>query len=223
MPSFAAIIDQIDQTLLGAPPAPNGGSLLMMVGLPGSGKSSVVNALYSQIPFVTISSDNIRQQWKQHPTYAPDEMLQVYEIGYALIEQRLKKGQRVVFDASNLLQSRRDHVAQLAQRCGKPLAICYIQANQAVVDERLRQREQQQQREVDLSDADWFVYKWMVETQEPLVREHIVLDTTNASLSVLADKLFDYWKECEQIATSNPDLQSSRWASRLRASDGVFS
>lgn len=221
MQSITEIIDQIDQTLPDTPFAREGGSLLMMVGLPGSGKSSVVKALYDKIPFVTVSSDDIRQQWKQRPTYTSGEMMQVYEICYEIIARRLAKGQRVVFDASNLLQSRRDHIAELAQRCGAPLAICYVQANQTVVDRRLQQREQRrQQQAADLSDADWFVYKWMVETQEPLTREHIVLDTTNARLWTLSKQLYVYWLNREQIATSNADLQSSRWASRLKAHDG---
>ena len=213
------IVNDIDQSLPDAPFARPGGSLLMMVGLPGTGKSSVVEMLQDSLPCVVVTTDHIRLLMRNQPTYTAAEMMLVYEVCYSIIEARLRQGQRVVFDASNYLAARRDHLRKLAQRVGAPLAICYVQASQAVIQDRLRQRNNGNRRASDLSDADWSVYKWMVEAQEPVVGEHLILDTTSNRPGDLASKLYHYWQSCEATAASDPDLQSSSWARQLSRAD----
>lgn len=213
------IVSDIDDNIPNVPFVRQGGSLLIMVGLPGTGKSSVVEELYKRLPCVTISTDNIRLQMRNQPTYTPAEMMLVYEVCFSIIEQRLLRGQRVVFDASNYLAARREHVAKIAERCGAPVAVCYVQASQTVIQERLRRRVSGQRRITDLSDADWSVYKWMVEAQEPVVGDHLILDTTITPPDELAEKLYAYWLKCEANAASDPDLQSPSWADKFDRAD----
>jgi predicted kinase len=213
------IVSDIDDNLLSTPEVASGGSLLIMVGLPGTGKSSIVEALQPDLPCSVISTDNVRLQMRNQPTYTAAEMMLVYEVCYSIIELRLRRNQRVVFDASNYLAARREHVAKIAKRCRVPVAICYVQASQAIIRQRLFNRVSGNRRESDLSDADWSVYKWMVEAQEPVVGEHLILDTTSTAPQELADKLYQYWLNCEANAASDPDLQSPRWANQLKRTD----
>ena len=134
------VIDELDALLPDTPYARPGGSLLLMVGLPASGKSSIVEQLQKSLPFVLISTDGIRAQISYQPTYTLSEMTNIYEVSYKLIEKRLRRGQRVVFDASNYLAARRDHVIGLAQGYGAPVAVCLVQASQEMVRQRLLQR-----------------------------------------------------------------------------------
>ena len=213
------ILDDIDRDLANPPFARPGGSLLIMVGLPGTGKSSVVESLQKSLPCVVISTDGVRGFVRNSPVYTAAEMALVYEVCYSLIEKRLKQGQRVVFDASNSLQSRRDYLTALANRCGAPVTICSVQASQEAIQQRLYQRINGARRKTDMSDADWTVYKWMVETQEPVVGPHLIVDTTATSSDVLAKRLYRYWLDSEANAQNNPDLQSPSWASRLSLND----
>ena len=213
------IIDDIDIDLGESPSAHSGGSLLLMVGLPGVGKSSVVESLRQSLPAVVISTDGVRTYVRQSPVYTAAEMALVYEVCYSLIERRLRLGQRVIFDASNNLQARRDFLARLAARCGAPVTICSVQAAQDVIQHRLYQRINGGRRKTDMSDADWTVYKWMVETQEPVVGPHLIVDTTATPPDVLAKRLYHYWLESEANAQNNPNLQSPRWASKLSLND----
>lgn len=217
------IVSDIDDSLPDAPSVQSGGSLLMMVGLPGTGKSSVVEGLLTLLPCTVISTDNIRLQMRRQPTYTAAEMMLVYEVCYSIIEARLKRDQRVVFDASNYLAARREHLAKIAQRSGAPVAVCYVQASQNAIHDRLLQRVSGNRREGDLSDADWSVYNWMVEAQEPVVGEHLILDTTSTPPHELAKTLCAYWLKCEANAASDPDLQSSSWASKLGRPDSFGS
>ncbi len=213
------LTDEIDASLPAAPFARPGGSLLLMVGLPGSGKSSVVENLYKLVPFVLISTDNIRAQIRRRPQYTASEVTLVYQLSYQLIERRLQGGQRVVFDASNYLAARREHVARLSESCGAPVAICLVQAAQEIIRERLFRRVTGNRRKGDLSDADWSVYKWMVEAQEPLMGPHLILDTTSTMPGPLAETLYHYWMNVELDAASNLDLQPPRWARKLSGND----
>ena len=215
------IVADIDDVLEQAPFARSGGSLLIMVGLPGTGKSSIVEALLENMPCTVISTDNIRLRMRNAPTYTAAEMMLVYEVCYSIIEFRLQRGQRVIFDASNYLAARREHVAKIAQRCGAPVSICYVQAAQKTIRQRLLKRVSGERRTTDLSDADWSVYKWMVEAQEPVVGLHLILDTTSTKPHILAEKLHNYWLECEENATSNLNLQSPSWAEKLGGSNHV--
>ncbi|MCP5094537.1 MAG: ATP-binding protein [Chloroflexi bacterium] len=213
------IVSDIDDNLPSVPSVPTGGSLLIMVGLPGTGKSSIVESLQPDLPCCVISTDNVRLQMRNQPTYTAAEMMLVYEVCYSIIELRLNKGQRVVFDASNYLAARREYVAEIATRCSAPVAICYVQAAQEAIRQRLFNRNSGKRRATDLSDADWSVYKWMVEAQEPVVGDHLILDTTSTPPQELANRLYTYWLNCEANAASNPDLQSPSWASKLSRTD----
>jgi predicted kinase len=209
------IVDDIDAQLPAAPFIRKGGSLLMMVGLPGTGKSSIVYSLMDYFPCVIVSTDSIRAKIRRQPTYTANEMGLIYEICYAIIEKRLDLGQRVVFDASNYLKSRREYVTSLANSCGAPVATCYVQASQEAIGKRLARRISGKKQTGDLSDADWAVYKWMVEVQEPIVGEHLILDTTATPADELAIKLYNYWSKIEADAERDLDLQPPSWASQL--------
>ena len=210
-----SIIDDIDSELPDSPRLRSGGSLLMMVGLPGTGKTSIVTSLQRLLPCVLVATDSIRARIRQSPVYTAAEMMLVYEVCYAVIERRLQRGQRVVFDGSNHLAARREYLTVLAQRNGAPVAVCTVQAAQDVIRQRLAQRHRHGYSAKDKSDADWMVYQWMVEAQEPVVGEHLILDTTATSPDVLAAQLSKYWLEVETAAASDPDLQSLGWAGKL--------
>lgn len=213
------LVDEIDTILPDSPFVRRGGSLLLMVGLPGSGKSSIVENLCKFVPFVLVSTDSIRAQVRRRPQYTASEMTLVYALSYQLIERRLQRGQRVVFDASNYLAARREDVTKLAENCGAPVAVCLVQAAQETVRERLFRRVTGNRRKGDLSDADWSVYKWMVEAQEPVMGPHVILDTTDTLPEPLATRLYHYWVDVEADAASNLDLQPPCWASKLSSYD----
>jgi predicted kinase len=216
-----ALVDELDAALPQLPWARPGGSLLMMVGLPGVGKSSIVKTLQNHLPCLLVATDDVRARFRQSPTYTTAEVKQIYDVCYALIERRLRRGQRVVFDGSNHLAARRDYLARLAWRNGAPVAICVVQAAQEVIQQRLRCRNSYATAVQDKSDADWSVYQWMVEAQEPVAGEHLILDSTTTPLDDLAQTLYTYWLCSETKATSDPDLQPFSWADKLSLVDGV--
>jgi len=192
---FNTLVDAIDARLPNPSFTRPHGSLLIMVGLPGAGKSSIVEQMAAWCDFVVIQTDGIRKQLDSSPAYSAGEMASIYDICYALIARRLRLGQRVVFDASNYLQARRQRAIDLAVLEGGTVAICRVQASPSETYARLMAREQAKGA---TSDADWAVYQWMVENQEPLTEPHLILDSSSASAEQLAHRLYDYWIKHEQ-------------------------
>lgn len=217
-------IGVIDAGLPQLPAVLPGGSVLMMVGLPGSGKSSVVHSLRTLTECIVVSTDAVRQQMSKHPGYTLNAMSLVYEVCYAIIRQRLRRGQRIIFDASNYLAARRQRLCNIAAETSTPVAVCYVQASQEVIEARLRQRTNGVRGQGDISEADWSVYMWMLAKQEPLQREHFLADTTSTPAAILAQAVYHYWKQIEtNVSTSftagYADLQPSCWADSTRFDD----
>jgi predicted kinase len=171
-------VHDVDGALLDTPFARPGGSLLVMVGLPGTGKSLIVENLTMSMPAAVISTDFVRRYMRNNPTYTAAEMMFVYQVCHLVIELRLSRGQRVIFDGTNHAAARRQQLFEIARKQNSPLAVCQVQASEIVIRERLLSRKSGNRRDSDMSDAGWSVYQWMVAAQEPIVHDHLILDTT---------------------------------------------
>lgn len=193
-------IEDIDRSLPTTPFIRPGGSLLIMVGLPGAGKSYIVDHIEARLNCTVIRTDRVRRHVRERPTYTPAEMTYIYEICYGLVDERLGQGERVIFDGSNYLASRRRRLLEMAAYHRSAVAICHVQASEVVTRQRLRERIQGDGRNADLSDAGWSVYQWMVEAQEPVAVPHLRLDTTDVPPETLVQRLIDYWMAREEEA-----------------------
>jgi predicted kinase len=192
-------VHDVDQAMRDTPFVRPGGSLLVMVGLPGTGKSMIVEHLIEFMPAAVISTDSVRRYMRNNPTYTAAEMMFVYQVCHQVIEQRLSRGQRVIFDGTNHAAARRQQLFEIARKEKATLAVCQVQASEAVIRQRLLGRKSGDRRDGDMSDAGWSVYQWMVAAQEPIVHDHLILDTTTNSAEQLAQQLGDYWLETEQV------------------------
>jgi predicted kinase len=199
MDAHQAVRD-VDGAMPETPFARPEGSLLVMVGLPGTGKSMIVERLIEFIPAAVIGTDTVRRYMRQFPTYTAAEMMFVYQVCHQVIERRLNRGQRVIFDGTNHAAARRQQLFEIARKHNAPLAVCQVQASEEVIRQRLMTRKSGDRRDGDMSDAGWSVYQWMVSAQEPIVHDHLILDTTNSPADQLAHRLGEYWLGIEQEA-----------------------
>ena len=159
----------------------------------------------------SIRTDEVRLKIRNSPRYTHSEMVWVYEVCQKIIELRLRRGQRVIFDGTNFQAARRERFFAVAERRDAAIAIAYVQAAEEVIRQRLAARTNGDRREGDLSDADWSVYQWMVHAQEPIIRPHLVLDSTETPPEVLAHSLRNYWLQQESAhVPGTHHLQSER-------------
>nr|MBC7245411.1 ATP-binding protein [Chloroflexota bacterium] len=149
--------------------------LILMSGLPGSGKSYLSERLAQELPAIVIESDRVRKALFPKPTYTAQESALVHRTCQELIRRLLKKGVRVIFDATNLVEFQREFLYSLAERSGAHLLIVRTVAPESVIKERLEQRKTKGD---SISDADWRVYRRMSQREQKIYRPHLCIDTS---------------------------------------------
>jgi hypothetical protein len=148
--------------------------LVVLSGLPGTGKSYFARALTRRVPFLVLGSDRLRKGLVPQPKYTPGEHSRVFAACHRLIEEYLAEGQRVLFDATNLTEFLRQPLYGIADRLGVPLVMVRFTAPRNVVRRRLEERAARLHPD-DYSDADWLVYCRLLPGEQPISREHLTV------------------------------------------------
>jgi predicted kinase len=173
-------------------PAPGRPALVMLAGLPGTGKSTLARRLAQELPAVIIESDRVRQILFDPPGYSAEESRRVHRVCHTLLGWYLRHYYHVVYDATNLYEYHRRLVYRLADRSGARLVVAEVTATEEVVRRRLAPRYHEQpcpHSQEDYSDADWDVYISMRQRAEPIQREHLKLDTSQGDLDSAIEEL----------------------------------
>lgn len=149
--------------------------LILMSGLPGSGKSYLSERLAKELPAIVVESDRVRKALFPQPTYTVQESATVHRTCHELIRRLLRKGVRVIFDATNLVEFQRELLYNLAEHSGAHLLIVRTVAPEPIIRERLEQRKAKGD---SISDADWRVYRRMSQREQKIRRTHLCIDTS---------------------------------------------
>ena len=169
------------QTLLshlGPLPRPMARPVLVIVaGLPGSGKSYLARRLAQAFPLAVVESDHMREVLFGTPRHTQEENLRLFSALHALVQHLLSRGVPVLFDATNLQESHREPLYRIADRTGAGLVIVWVHAPEEVILERLRRR-MESPPEGEHSSAGPEVYQRMKQSVEPIRRNHLVVDTS---------------------------------------------
>ena len=167
--------------VLQLPPRPAGpAALVVLAGLPGTGKSHLAAAVAAQRAVVIVRTDTVRKALVPQPTYSPVESGRVYRTCHAVLRMLLTKGYPTLFDATNLIAPGRRTLRCIARATGAPYFLVWVEAAPAVVRERLLRRERGAP--AYDSDADWSVYRAMQATVERPQRPDLVAPDTPGAL-----------------------------------------
>lgn len=120
--------------------------LIIVCGLPGSGKTTLAKKISKKFGFVHISSDKIRKELYSNPTYSEEEKINVY----MEMAKRVRNEKKSVVDASFSKKMYR----KIFESIKKPLYVfCKISDVETI--ERLKNRKDK------YSDATFEIYKKM--------------------------------------------------------------
>ena len=168
---------RIEEYLQPLPPPRTSPALVVLSGLPGSGKSHFSRRLASRYPMARLESDALRKALFGQPTYSADESARLFSACHLVLGRLLARNIAAIFDATNLREMHRRQVYHVADAHKAKLVLVHLQASPAVAHERLEARLKGPQSQ-DLSDAGPEVYERMQRDVEPIGRPHINVDTS---------------------------------------------
>ena len=170
-------VDRLRASLPDLPPRVARPVLVVLSGLPGSGKSYFGRQLAQRLPLLVLESDFLRKVLFATPTYTGEESRRLFDACHSMTADLLGQGIPVLLDSTNLIKYHREHLYRIADRCGAKLIIVCVEAPESVVYERLTARSQGQDGQSH-SGADWSVYKKLLPTADPVTIHHVVVDTS---------------------------------------------
>lgn len=166
-------------------------------GLPGSGKSAISSELAEALDIVSVNSDEVRKKMfglRPHEStpgpvdqgiYRTEASQKVYDRLLSSAHAKIQAGQSVILDATYSASSHRQKVLRLAHDSGAHILFVECRAPEAVLHNRLRQREHTP----SVSDARVAHFDALKSRFEPLTDvpagHYIELDTTEAPADCL--------------------------------------
>ncbi|MBN1160367.1 MAG: ATP-binding protein [Dehalococcoidales bacterium] len=162
-------------------------TIIVVSGLPGTGKSHFCRRLAECLPFFILESDALRKQLFPKPKYSAEESAGLFRAIYQLIEDLLKKGIPLILDATNLAKRHRERIYNIADRTGARLILVSVKAPPELVQKQLKKRLESKSAN-DNSDAGWAVYQKMRPTEEKINRKHFSVDTSR-DITPIIDKV----------------------------------
>ena len=159
--------------------------IVIVFGLPGSGKSYFAAHLANKINADYINSDKVRRAMFDTRTYSINEKLSVYSEMLSQMKEVVKQNKNLVLDATFYKNDIRKKF--LDEAVGEEVSVFFIEvkAEESVIRKRL------QEKRVD-SEADFEVYKKVKKQWEPLQDDHLVLQSTNDNINEMLYKAADY-------------------------------
>ena len=163
-------------------------SLVILCGLPGTGKSHFARELIRRAPFVWLNSDRTRKLLVDRPSYSRREHRRVFSAMHVLTKGYLRDGYSVVFDATNLNENVRRPLYDSADEVGVEPLIIRFTASSELVRRRLTDRAEGVG-EASQSDATWDIYSRMAVADQPVPRAHLLVTGPEDAESVMWETL----------------------------------
>ncbi|MEI6411842.1 MAG: AAA family ATPase [Bacteroidota bacterium] len=163
--------------------------LILISGLPGSGKTTLARAFSAQINALHLNSDLIRRALGLLGHYASGDKAAVYVTLQERARASLLQGKDVVIDSTFYKESVRGLFRQLAAHCGAALCWVEVRAQEAVIRERLKTPRPD-------SEADFAVYEKIRDEAEPLPDPHLLLWSDAETLENMVAATKQYIEKC---------------------------
>ncbi len=152
---------QLRAEIATVPTTPHGKpALIVVMGLPGVGKSHCARLLCGRLGAAHVASDELRSRLFIAASYADAENRAVFAAATALVDALLGEGHRVVVDATNLVARNRAGTVEAARRRGIPVTFLRVTSSDEDTRRRLASR-RAGRAPGDHSEADEPIYERM--------------------------------------------------------------
>jgi len=159
--------------------------IIVVLGLPGTGKSYFAERLSDRIGAVHLNSDRLRNALHARGKYTIDDKLHIYRVMAEKMDQALHQGKSVIIDASFYKQEMIDLFVTLSKDHALPIRFIKIEADESLVQERL------QERRTD-SEADFQVYLKIKNEFDELHVPHLVIRSAADNIQTMIESAIHY-------------------------------
>lgn len=158
--------------------------IVIVFGLPGSGKSYFASHLASAINAEYLNSDQVRRTMFDRSTYSKKEKLAVYNEMLAQTRQAVSQKKNLVLDATFYKNDIRERFLKEAEN-STAIIFIEIRAGEHLIKQRLK-------RPRKYSEADLKVYQKIKKQWEPLKEPHLLLHSTDDNIRDMLEQTAEY-------------------------------
>jgi len=162
--------------------------LILVFGLPGTGKSTLAAALAQRLGIAHLNTDIVRDLLGKRGQYGEGDKQQIYDELLRLATLELAAGKHVIVDGTFYRKALRSPFLQLAKNKGAVVKWIEVCASEEVVKERVSKKRK-------YSEADYAVYLKIASEFEPLEANCLSLHSDRQDLEKMLGKCLEYIKQ----------------------------
>lgn len=160
--------------------------IIIVFGLPGSGKSYFASKFAKMIQADYVNSDKVRKEIFEKRIYSAKEKKTVYDEMLEQMKEAIRQKKNIVLDATFHKKEIREMFVE-ALKGKEEISFIEVQADENIIRERLKKPRL-------YSEADFEVYQLIKQQNEPLNKPHLVLKSTDDNIDEMLHKAFEFLK-----------------------------
>jgi predicted kinase len=165
-----------------------GGMILIIFGLPGTGKSYFSKHMADEIEAVHLNTDIVRKNIGKQGQYDDNSKKLVYNKLMEEMIAQVQKGRNVILDGTFQKKSARNKFFLAAKQLGQQVHFIEMKANDQTIKERLKSKR-------EYSEADYKIYLQIKSTFEHMDKPHLVLYSDEQNMDDMINKIKNFTYE----------------------------
>lgn len=187
--------------------------LIMLYGFPGGGKTYFARQFADELQLAHLSSDRIRAELFDTPTYTKEETDVVQHLMQYMAEEFLRAGVNVVYDANCARLVQRRALRDMARKLHANTMLVWLQIDPESAFNRAKTRDRRKADDKYSPPMDHATFNNILQhMQVPRDEDYVVISgkhTYNTQRASIVKKLYDYGfltKEAVQSKIVKPEL-----------------
>ena len=159
--------------------------LILICGLPGTGKTTLARAYTKAYSVVHLNSDVVRWELGLFGHYRAVDKKKVYDALLERTREALLAGKEVLVDSTFFKASLREPFLNIAAECKVPLRMVRLVASESSIIRRVAHPRPD-------SEANYQVYRQIMEEFEPIAESHLVLRSDVLTVERMVELVREY-------------------------------